>query len=49
MKNVNSVNKNIIEIVNHMLIGGGGLEKSYKIRNYVDFKIISIDKISSNR
>ena len=48
MKNVNSVNKNIIEIVNHMLIGGG-LEKSYKIRNYVDFKIISIDKISSNR
>ena len=23
MKNVNSVNKNIIEIVNHMLIGGG--------------------------
>ena len=23
MKNVDSVNKNIIEIVNHMLIGGG--------------------------
>ena len=47
MKNVNSVNKNIIEIVNHMLIGG--LEKPYKIRNYKEFKNKSIDKISSNR
>ena len=49
MKNVNSVNKNIIEIVNHMLIGGGGLEKPYKIRAYKEFETISIDKISSNR
>ena len=48
MKNVNSVNKNIIEIVNHMLIGGG-LEKPYKISTCKEFKIISIDKISSNR
>ena len=48
MKNVNSVNKNIIEIVNHMLIGGG-LEKSYKIRACKEFRIISIDKTSSNR
>ena len=48
MKNVNSVNKNIIEIVNHMLIGGG-LEKPYKIRNYKEFKNKSIDEISSNR
>ena len=30
MKNVNSVNKNIIEIVNHMLIGGGGLKNIIK-------------------
>ena len=43
MRNINSVNKNTIEFVNHMLIGGG-LEKPYKIRNYKDFKIISIDK-----
>ena len=48
MKNINSVNKNTIKNVNHMLIGGG-LEKPYKIREYVDFEIISIDKISSNR
>ena len=48
MKNINSVNKNTIEFVNHMLIGGG-LEKPYKIRAYKDFKITSIDKISSNR
>ena len=27
----------------------GGLEKPYKIRNYKEFKIISIDKISSDR
>ena len=33
--------------INHMLIGG--LEKPYKIRNCEEFKIISIDKISSNR
>ena len=33
--------------INYMLTRGG-LEKPYKIRNYVDFKIISIDKISSN-
>ena len=33
--------------INHMLIGG--LEKPYKIRKYEEFKIISIDKISSNR
>lgn len=49
MKNVNSVNKNIIEIVNHMLIGGEWLEKPYKIRDCKEFRIISIDKISSNR
>ena len=48
MKNINSVNKNIIKNVNHMLIGGG-LEKPYKIRDYKNFEIISIDKISSNR
>ena len=48
MKNINSVNKNIIKNVNHMLIGGG-LEKSYKIRACEEFKIISIDKISSDR
>ena len=48
MKNINLVNKNTIKNVNYMLIGGG-LEKPYKIRNYKDFKIISIDKISSNR
>ena len=30
MKNVNSVNKNIIEIVNHMLIGGEGLKNLIK-------------------
>ena len=47
MKNINSVNKNTIKNVNYMLIGG--LEKPYKIRDYKDFKIISIDKISSNR
>ena len=48
MKNINSVNKNIIKNVNHMLIGGG-LEKPYKIRACEEFKIISIDKISSDR
>ena len=48
MKNINSVNKNTIEFVNHMLIGGG-LEKPYKIRACEEIKIISIDKISSNR
>ena len=48
MKNINSINKNTIEFVNHMLIGGG-LEKPYKIRTCEDFEIISIDKISSNR
>ena len=48
MKNISLVNKDTIEIVNHMLIGGG-LEKPYKIRNCEEFKIISIDKISSNR
>ena len=49
MKNISLVNKDTIEIVNYMLIGGGGLEKPYKIRNCEEFKIISIDKISSNR
>ena len=34
--------------INYMLTRGG-LEKSYKIRNYKDFEIISIGKISSNR
>ena len=48
MKNISLVNKNIIKNVNHMLTGGG-LEKPYKIRIYKEFKIISIDKISSNR
>ena len=48
MKNISLVNKDDIEFVNHMLIGGG-LEKPYKIRLYKDFKIISIDEISSNR
>ena len=49
MKNINQVNKNTIKNVNHMLIGGGGLEKPYKIRNYEELKNKSIDKISSNR
>ena len=48
MKNISLVNKDTIEIVNHMLIGGG-LEKPYKIRACKEFRIISIDKISSNR
>ena len=48
MKNISLVNKDTIEIVNHMLIGGG-LEKPYKIRRYKEFKNKSIDKISSNR
>ena len=48
MKNISLVNKDDIEFVNHMLIGRG-LEKPYKIRLYKDFKIISIDEISSNR
>ena len=34
--------------INYMLTRGG-LEKPYKIRDYKDFEIISIDKISSNR
>ena len=46
MKNIYS--SNYIKNVNHMLIGGG-LEKPYKIRNYKEFEIISIDKISSDR
>ena len=46
MKNIYS--SNYIKNVNHMLIGGG-LEKPYKIRACEEFKIISIDKISSNR
>ena len=48
MKNISLVNKDDIEFVNHMLIGRG-LEKTYKIRLYKDFKIISIDEISSSR
>ena len=48
MKNINSVNKNTIKNINYKLTRGG-LEKPYKIRDYKDFKIISIDKISSNR
>ena len=48
MRNINSVNKNTIKNVNYMLIGGG-LEKPYKIRTCEEIKIISIDKISSNR
>ena len=27
----------------------GGVKKPYKIRNYKEFRIISIDEISSNR
>ena len=43
-----------IRLSNHIMninykLTRGGLEKPYKIRGYVDFKIISIDKISSNR
>ena len=34
--------------INYMLTRGGG-EKPYKIRDYKEIKIISIDKISSNR
>ena len=34
--------------INYMLTRGG-LEKPYKIRYYVDFKIISIGEVSSNR
>ena len=39
---------NYIMNINCMLTRGG-LEKPYKIRDYKEFKIISIDKISSNR
>ena len=46
LKNIYS--SNYIININHMLTGGG-LEKPYKIRIYKEFKIISIDKISSNR
>ncbi len=48
MKNINLVKENTIKNVNHMLIGGG-LEKTYKIRNYKELRNKSIDKISSNR
>ena len=34
--------------INYKLTRGGG-KKPYKIRNYKDFEIISIDKISSDR
>ena len=46
LKNIYS--NNYIININYMLTGGG-LEKPYKIRNYKDFEIISIDKISSDR
>ena len=46
LKNIYS--SNYIMNINHMLTGGG-LEKPYKIRNYKEFEIISIDNISSNR
>ena len=39
---------NYIVNINYKLTRGG-LEKPYKIRAYKEFKIISIDKISSNR
>ena len=46
---LNRINNNrIIKNINYMLTRGG-LEKPYKIRICKDFKIISIDKISSNR
>ena len=46
---LNRINSNrIIKNINYMLTRGG-LEKPYKIRICEDFKIISIDKISSNR
>ncbi len=47
LKNIYS--SNYIININYKLTRGGGLEKPYKIRKYVDFKIISIDEISSNR
>ena len=34
--------------INYMLTRGGA-GKPYKIRGYVDFKIISIEEVSSNR
>ena len=34
--------------INYMLTRGGG-KKPYEIRNYVDFEIISIEEVSSNR
>ena len=46
LKNIYS--SNYIININYMLTRGG-LEKPYKIRTCKDFKIISIDKISSNR
>ena len=46
LKNIYS--SNYIMNINYMLTRGG-LEKSYKIRDYKVFEIISIDKISSNR
>ena len=44
----NIFTSNYIMNINYMLTRGG-LEKPYKIRVYEEFKIISIDKISSNR
>ena len=46
LKNIYS--SNYIININYKLTRGG-LEKPYKIRTCEDFKIISIDKISSNR
>ena len=46
LKNIYS--SNYIININYMLTRGG-LEKPYKIRACEEFKIISIDEISSNR
>ena len=46
LKNIYS--SNYIININYMLTRGG-LEKPYKIRDYKDFEIISIEEVSSNR
>ena len=46
---LNKISNNRISVNINYKLTRGGLEKPYKIRGYVDFKIISIDKISSNR
>ena len=46
---INIYTNNNIMNVNYKLTRGGGLENSYKIRNYKELKNKSIDKISRDR